>query len=128
VTAEYGLGLIRRRSVSERFFYHPGASPFAKCRNGKNKKMHDRNQTTNRYFKLIIAFVICLILPILLVRLAINYILFGIALLTPAPWNAEEDAILRKAIWRGQKPRALRFVLWRRESDINARAKKLKLL
>ena len=89
--------------------------------------MHHPNQATNGLIKLIVAFTICLILPIILVRLVINYILFGIAVKTPAPWNAEEEDILRKAIWHGQKPRELRFVLWRRESDIIAKAKQLKL-
>jgi len=90
--------------------------------------MRDKNATTNGLIKFLVTSTICLILPIILVRLAINYILYGIALLTPAPWVAEEDAILRKAIWRGQTPRELRFVLWRRENEIMARARKLNLL
>lgn len=88
--------------------------------------MQNRHKTGSRRVRL--GLVTCLLLPLRLIGLAINHILLGIAILTPAPWTAEEEAILKKALWRGQTPRQLSFVLWRRESEISAKAKELGLL
>ena len=42
-------------------------------------------------------------------RLAVNYVLLGIAILTPADWTEEEEAMLRKAIRSGSHPHELIF-------------------
>lgn len=90
--------------------------------------MKHRTIVQNRLIKLTASFIAHLLLPFILFKLAANYILFGIAILTPVPWNDEEEQLLRKALWRGQRPRQLRFTLWRRESEIVAKAKELELL
>jgi hypothetical protein len=87
-----------------------------------------RSQARNGPAKLIVPLIICLILPIIIIKMAVNYMALGIAILTPAPWNEDEERILREAIWHGQKPRDLRFILWRSESDIIAKARQLNLL
>ena len=82
---------------------------------------------------LLVRFIIILFFPYIflkvILRLASNYSLLGIALLTPADWNEEEEEeMLRKAIWRGQRPEHLIFTFWRRARDIEAKARELGLL
>lgn len=61
-------------------------------------------------------------------RLAVNYVLLGIAILTPADWTEEEEAMLRKAIRSGSHPHELIFTFWQRGKDIETKAKELELL
>ena len=61
-------------------------------------------------------------------RLAVNYVLLGIAILTPANWTEEEEAMLRKAIRSGSRPHEVIFTFWQRGKDIETKAKELELL
>ena len=61
-------------------------------------------------------------------RLAVNYVLLGIAILTPADWTEEEEAMLRKAIRSGSRPHEVTFTFWQRGKDIETKAKELELL
>lgn len=75
----------------------------------------------------LIALLSVIIAPLAMISVSFKYILYGIALLTPADWNQEEETILRRACYRGIPPELLRFVLWRRPDDIRRKMRELNL-
>lgn len=78
------------------------------------------------------ALLVVMLFPYVLVKvtlkLAFNYSLLAIALMTPVDWNEEEEDLLRKALWHGYRPDQLVFTFWRRAKDIEAKAKEIGLL
>ena len=78
--------------------------------------------------KWLTSFIVMLAFPLIVITVLTKYLLLSIAIVTPAPWTKEEEAILKRAIWNGEHASDLKFSLWRRESDIKAKAKELGLL
>lgn len=86
------------------------------------------HRTNKLLINAIIVFFFPYILLKVLIKLAINYVLLGAALMTPTDWNEEEEALLRQAIRLGYRPSDLIFTFWRREHEIAAKATELGLL
>ncbi|MCH1569379.1 MAG: hypothetical protein L7U47_08200 [Alphaproteobacteria bacterium] len=101
-------------------------------RTKKDKKMRHPHQPERALTKLLRSAIMVLFFPYICVkvfgRLAVNYVLLGIAILTPADWTEEEEAMLRKSIRSGSHPHELIFTFWQRGKDIETKAKELELL
>ena len=82
--------------------------------------------------KLLIIGIIVLASPYIAVKvfakLALRYLVYLVALVTPVEWNEEEEAMLRDAIARGYHPRKLKFTFWRPEKNIAAKAEEMGLI